>query len=74
MMRKIVLEQTLIAEREVEVPEMVVALGMEAVASWLDANDAWPDFEEVIRHGFRLADEGTTVADALDLLEKEVPL
>ena len=45
---KIYMTQTLISEKDIDVPDDVIDDGK--LYEWLDENDCWPEFEEVMHH------------------------
>jgi len=55
---KLYFTETLVSECDVDVPDDVVAAGK--VFEWLDKNDMWPEFEEIIQHDWYVSDGGAS--------------
>jgi hypothetical protein len=45
---KVYITETLISEKDIDVPDDVLADGK--LYEWLDENDCWPEFDEILRH------------------------
>ena len=55
---KIYMTQTLVSTEDIDVPDDVIASGK--LYEWLDENDCWPEFEEVLQHDWHEVSDGFT--------------